>query len=181
MCVFQIGKPCFRRRSAFDRVQRHFTVRTLKNMSTVFTSFFRCSHRFSYYKAVRVGGGMGPVRNPVLSHRVRLSNLCGSPRSSSESRRPLDVISVCTRSGQLVTDRIGPYQPQVPGAEFGSPDGWYQIPRWAGGWVLHQPPWGFGVGEGGREPLPPAHTCIHLLSKKWANSPGMGCKTLRCF
>jgi hypothetical protein len=63
----------------------------------------------TYYKAVRVGGWM---RNPVLSHRVRLLNLCGSPRSSSESRRPLDVISVCTRPGQLVTDRIGPYQPQ---------------------------------------------------------------------
>ena len=42
-------------------------------------------------------------------------NRCGSPRSSSESRRPLDVISVCTRPGQHVTDRIGPYQPQVPG------------------------------------------------------------------
>ena len=40
-------------------------------------------------------------------------------RSSSESRRPLDVISVCTRPGQHVTDRRGPYQPQVPGAEFG--------------------------------------------------------------
>ena len=24
------------------------------------------------------------------------------------------------------------------------PDGWDQIPRWAGGWVLHQPPWSFG-------------------------------------
>jgi hypothetical protein len=46
-------------------------------------------------------------------------NLCGWPRSSSESRRPLDVISVCTRPGQHVTDRRGPYQPQVPGAEFG--------------------------------------------------------------
>jgi hypothetical protein len=45
-------------------------------------------------------------------------NLCGSPRSSSESWRPLDVISVCTRPGQHVTERIGPYQPQVPGAEF---------------------------------------------------------------
>jgi hypothetical protein len=42
-------------------------------------------------------------------------NFCGSPRSSSESRRPLDVISVCTRPGQHVTDRIGPYQPQVQG------------------------------------------------------------------
>ena len=46
-------------------------------------------------------------------------NLCGWPRSSSESRRPLDVISVCTRPGQHVTDRRGPYQHQVPGAEFG--------------------------------------------------------------
>ena len=46
-------------------------------------------------------------------------NLCGSPRSSSESRRPLDVTSVCTRPGQHVTDRIGPYQPQVSGEEFG--------------------------------------------------------------
>jgi hypothetical protein len=25
-----------------------------------------------------------------------------------------------------------------------SPDGWDQIPRWAGGWFLHQPPWSFG-------------------------------------
>ncbi len=25
-----------------------------------------------------------------------------------------------------------------------SPDGWDQIPPWAGGWVLHQPPWSFG-------------------------------------
>ena len=33
--------------------------------------------------------------------------------------RPLDDISVCTRPGQHATDRIGPYQPQVPGAEFG--------------------------------------------------------------
>jgi hypothetical protein len=45
--------------------------------------------------------------------------LCVLQRSSSEFRRPLDVMSVCTRSGQHVTDRIGPYQPQVPGAEFG--------------------------------------------------------------
>jgi len=43
-------------------------------------------------------------------------NLCGSQRSSSEALRPLDVISVCTRH---VTDSIGPYQPQVPGEEFG--------------------------------------------------------------
>jgi hypothetical protein len=24
------------------------------------------------------------------------------------------------------------------------PDGWDQIPQWPGGWVLHQPTWGFG-------------------------------------
>jgi hypothetical protein len=28
-------------------------------------------------------------------------------------------MSVCTRSGQHVDDRVGPYQPQVPRAEFG--------------------------------------------------------------
>ena len=49
----------------------------------------------------------------------RNSNLCVSPRSSSESRRPLHVISVCTRPGQHVADRVGLYQPQVQGAEFG--------------------------------------------------------------
>ena len=48
-------------------------------------------------------------------------NLCGSPRSSSESRRPLDV---CTRPGQHVTDRVGPYQPQVPRVKFGLGGRW---------------------------------------------------------
>jgi hypothetical protein len=43
-------------------------------------------------------------------------NLCGWPRSSSE---PWTLISVCTRPGQHVTERIGPYQPQVPRAELG--------------------------------------------------------------
>ena len=38
----------------------------------------------------------------TLMPRQRNLNLCGSPRSSSESRRPLDVISVCTRPGQHV-------------------------------------------------------------------------------
>jgi hypothetical protein len=28
-------------------------------------------------------------------------------------------MSVCTRPGQHVTDRVGPYQPQVTGVEFG--------------------------------------------------------------
>ena len=33
-------------------------------------------------------------------------------------------------------------QPRPVGSR--SPDGWDQISRWAGGWVLHQPPWSFG-------------------------------------
>ena len=39
----------------------------------------------------------------------------------------VSMLSVCTRPGQHVTDRIGPYQPyqpQVPGAEFGLGEGW---------------------------------------------------------
>jgi hypothetical protein len=34
--------------------------------------------------------------------------------------------------------------PAPPWVGSRSPDGWDQIPRWAGGWVLHQPPWSFG-------------------------------------
>ena len=34
--------------------------------------------------------------------------------------------------------------PSPPWVGSRSPDGWDQIPRWAGGWVLHQPPWSFG-------------------------------------
>jgi hypothetical protein len=40
-------------------------------------------------------------------------------RAPPQSPGPLDVVSVCTRPGQHVTDRIGPYQPQVQWAEFG--------------------------------------------------------------
>jgi hypothetical protein len=35
--------------------------------------------------------------------------------------------------------------PAPPWVGSRSPDGWDQIPRWAGGWVLHQPPWSFPV------------------------------------
>jgi hypothetical protein len=34
--------------------------------------------------------------------------------------------------------------PAPPWVGSRSPDGWDQITRWAGGWVLHQPPWSFG-------------------------------------
>ena len=79
-------------------------------------------------------------------------NLCGWPRSSSESRRPLDVISVCTRPGQHVTDRRGPYQPQVPGAEFGLGVRWRLALTSIGvpGRSLGTPPVvGFSLGLGG--------------------------------
>ena len=33
-----------------------------------------------------------------------------------------------------------------------SPDGWDQIPLWAVGWVLHQPPWSFGFDSKREEP-----------------------------
>jgi hypothetical protein len=34
--------------------------------------------------------------------------------------------------------------PAPPWVGSRSPDGWDQIPRWVGGWVLHQAPWSFG-------------------------------------
>ncbi len=37
-----------------------------------------------------------------------------------------------------------PCKTHTPWVGSRSPDGWDQIPRWAGGWVLHQPPWSFG-------------------------------------
>ena len=46
-----------------------------------------------------------------------------------------------------------------------SPDGWDQIPRWAGGWVFHQPPWSFGFdsqARGTRENRTHTH---HLVFK----------------
>ncbi len=33
---------------------------------------------------------------------------------------------------------------KVQGFHGSPPDGWEEIPRWAGGWVLNQPPWSFG-------------------------------------
>ena len=79
-------------------------------------------------------------------------NLYGSPRSSSESRRPLDVISVCTLPGQHVADRLGPYQPQVPGSEFGLGVRWRLALTSIGvpGPSLGSPPvMGFSLGLGG--------------------------------
>ena len=79
-------------------------------------------------------------------------NFCGSPRTSSESRRPLDVISVCTRPGQHVTDRRGPYQPQVPGgrvrvrSEMEACVDLYRGPRHSLG---NPPVVGFSLGLGG--------------------------------
>jgi len=66
----------------------------------------------------RLTGELCVAVSPISCQRNL--NLCGSPRSSSEFRKPLDVMSVCTRPAQHVADdRVGPYQPQVPGAEFG--------------------------------------------------------------
>ena len=50
--------------------------------------------------------------------------------------------------------------PAPPWVGSRSPDGWDQIPRWAGGWVLHQPPWSFGFDFLSHSPsaLPPPFT-----------------------
>jgi len=45
--------------------------------------------------------------------------------------------------------------PAPPWVDSRSPDGWDQIPRWACGWVLHQPPWSSGFDSQTREPAPP--------------------------
>jgi hypothetical protein len=44
--------------------------------------------------------------------------------------------------------------PAPPWVDSRSPDGWDQIPRWAGGWVLHQPLWSFGFDSQTRGPSP---------------------------
>jgi len=46
VCIPNSGKACYRPPFAFAELQRHFTVCTLKKTSTVFTTFFLCSHRF---------------------------------------------------------------------------------------------------------------------------------------
>ena len=82
-------------------------------------------------------------------------NLCGSPCSSSEPRRPLGVISICTRPGQHVIDGVGPYQPQVLGAEFGLGVRWRLASTSIGvpGPSFGSPPVGL-VACQGRDPLP---------------------------
>jgi hypothetical protein len=54
------------------------------------------------YCLLRIGRQVSPCVAVTLMPWQRNLNLCGSPRSSSESRRPLDVISVCTLPGQHV-------------------------------------------------------------------------------
>ena len=82
-------------------------------------------------------------------------NLCGSPCSSSEPRRPLGVISISTRPGQHVIDGVGPYQPQVLGAEFGLGVRWRLASTSIGvpGPFFGSPPVGL-VACQGRVPLP---------------------------
>jgi hypothetical protein len=82
-------------------------------------------------------------------HRPRLvvSRSTCPPLSSPPPREQL-----CTRSCSNKTHRhsfiITPSTPAPvtapPWVGSRSPDGWDQIPRWAGGWVLHQPPWSLG-------------------------------------
>jgi hypothetical protein len=43
-----------------------------------------------------------------------------------------------------------------------SPDGWDQIPRWVGGWVLHQPPWSFGFDSQTRGTRKTGAPCIKV-------------------
>ncbi len=50
--------------------------------------------------------------------------------------------------------------PAPPWVGSRSPDGWDQIPRWAGGWVLHQPPWSFGFDSQREEPGKPGAPCV---------------------
>jgi hypothetical protein len=49
-----------------------------------------------------------------------------------------------THSFVLGTAVINTHMIAPPWVGSRSPDGWDQIPRWVGGWVLHQPPWSFG-------------------------------------
>jgi hypothetical protein len=59
------------------------------------------------------------------------------PHANSFVKGTAVINTVPTDSGP------GPAPPWV-GVGSRSPDGWDQIPRWAGGWVLHQSPWSFG-------------------------------------
>jgi len=76
--------------------------------------------------------------------------------------------------------------PAPPWMDSRSPDGWDQIPRWAGGWVLHQPPLSFGFDSQTREPAPPwvgsrspdgwDHVCVFITAVPITNGsdPPMG-------
>jgi hypothetical protein len=57
-----------------------------------------------------------------------------------KSRR--DLRDVFVYSGGNATGTYKTHNTRRVGSR--SPAGWDQIPRWAGGWVLHQPPWSFG-------------------------------------
>ena len=67
--------------------------------------------------------------------------------------------------------------PAPPWLGSRSPDGWDQIPRWAGGWVLHQPPWSFGFDSqtrGTRENRAPP--CVKVPGS--SPVPGAGSSTV---
>jgi hypothetical protein len=81
---------------------------------------------------------MGPVRNPVLLHRVRLFSLVPLVWESTEQTHPVLKYKVQKVPG---SSRV----PAPPWVGSRSPDGWDQIPYRPGGWVLHQPPWSFGL------------------------------------
>ena len=75
-----------------------------------------------------------PVRTQTLHSRARpcLRVYCERQNPHALRRSPC---------------RFNPRQPvslALPWVGSRSPDGWDQIPRWAGGWGLHQPPWSFG-------------------------------------
>ena len=63
--------------------------------------------------------------------------------------------------------------PPWVGSESRSPDGWDQIPRWAGGWVLHQPPWRFGFASQTRGTRENRRTLC--LSTGFLTGPSPGC------
>jgi hypothetical protein len=71
-----------------------------------------------------------PVIQPVVSHST-CPPLSSSPHAHSFV---LSCIRYCSNKQQQ----------QQPWVGSRSPDGWDQILRWAGGWLLHQPPWSFG-------------------------------------
>jgi hypothetical protein len=70
----------------------------------------------------------GKQAHPVLKYRV--------PHGSHPKREePGKTGAPCVKVPG--SSRV----PAPPWVGSRSPDGWDQIPRWAGGWVLHQPPW----------------------------------------